>query len=71
MADLKEQTTLKDQLDSCSSVAESYEVFRKLKKDELADYVNTLEKASEYLDLDIRYQYLLDQAKAELSVRII
>lgn len=60
---------MKEKLASCSTVGEAMDFFKTLNKSTLNDFIVSLEKAKEYIDLTMRDDYMLNQAKWELSNR--
>lgn len=60
---------MKEKLSACVSIWDSYELFKSLPKSLLEEFIGSLEKAKEYIDLTMRDDFLLMQAKQEVERR--
>lgn len=60
---------MKEKLNACVTMQDSYDLFKSLDTDVLKDFVDTLKKAKTFIDLTMRDDFFYSQAKLELDYR--
>jgi hypothetical protein len=60
---------MKDKLSACVTMQDSYDLFKSLDLEVLKDFVNALDATVKFIDLTMRDEFLLNQAKYEIGRR--
>ncbi len=60
---------MKEKLSACVSQGQSHLVFNNSSVNDIKKFINALESAKEFIDLTMRDEFLLDQAKYTLKYR--